>query len=304
MKINRLFQIVYILLEKQTITAKELAERFEVSVRTIYRDIDALSESGIPIYTNQGKGGGISLLDTFVLDKSTITAHEQQQILMALQQVQATNFVDVDATLDKLSTIFQLATTNWITIDFSRWGNSGQDNQKFEIVRDAIIEKYCIQFMYFGTTATNNQRLIEPLQVVFKNKAWYVIGYCLEKQAIRLFKMNRMKDVIRTEQMCIEEIREFGTFLQQESKAGRELTLAFSLAISFRVYDEFDSENIKKEDDRLVVQITYPEDEWLYSYLLSFGVYVEIISPIDLRETLKERSMAVARHYQQPNSKM
>ncbi len=112
MKINRLFQIVYILLERKTITAKELADKFEVSTRTIYRDIEVLSSSKIPIYANKGKGGGINLLDNFVLDKSLLTEEEQNQILFSLQSLQKLNIDNEKTLLEKMSMLFNKSSKN------------------------------------------------------------------------------------------------------------------------------------------------------------------------------------------------
>ncbi len=128
MQINRFFEIVYILLEKKSVTAQELAERFEVSTRTIYRDIELLSGAGIPIYTVQGKGGGISLLDNFVLDKAIITEEEQEQILLALSSLSETQQKDVGNIFSKLCGLFNKSGTDWIEIDFGYWNN----NQAFK----------------------------------------------------------------------------------------------------------------------------------------------------------------------------
>ena len=119
MKTDRLFQILYILLEKQTVTAPELAEKLEVSVRTIYRDVDTLSASGIPVYTLQGKNGGISLMPGYTFDKSLLSDKEQEEVLFALQGMKAAG-QEVSPLLNKLGTAFKKANRNWIEIDFSR----------------------------------------------------------------------------------------------------------------------------------------------------------------------------------------
>ncbi|MDR1136903.1 MAG: HTH domain-containing protein, partial [Synergistaceae bacterium] len=119
MRIGRLFSIVYYLLEKKESTGKELAERFEVSVRTIYRDIDTLSGADIPIYTNQGKGGGIVILDNFVLNKAVLSEKEQDEILLALQNLSATRYPDIDSILSRLSSLFKKSDVNWIEVDYS-----------------------------------------------------------------------------------------------------------------------------------------------------------------------------------------
>ena len=134
MKISRLFEIVYLLLEKKTITAKELAEHFEVSVRTIYRDIDILSSAGIPVYFQRGKSGGIKLMDNYIINKSLFSQDEQNEILYALQSLNATNYPNNNKTLSKLSTIFNKKSDNWIKIDFSRY--NCDDSTLFEKIKE------------------------------------------------------------------------------------------------------------------------------------------------------------------------
>ena len=131
--LNRLLGIVYLLLNKKTVTAKELAERFEVSVRTIYRDVENLSMAGIPIYTRKGKNGGISLMSQFVLNKMLVTKEEQDQILAALASLQETGALKEKETMSKLTDFFMAEPTNWVAIDFSDW--SGRRQELFEIGR-------------------------------------------------------------------------------------------------------------------------------------------------------------------------
>lgn len=152
-----MFRIVYYLLNKGKSTAPELAEKFEVSARTIYRDIGIISSMGIPIYATQGKGGGITLLDSFVLDKARLSNQEKEQILMALQGVIATKLNNTDELLTKLGSLFQSKATNWIEVDFSNWvkNNPGQD--VFNVIKRAIFSRNIISFQYFGSMRENTQ---------------------------------------------------------------------------------------------------------------------------------------------------
>ena len=192
MQINRLFEIVYLLLEKDTITAKELAQQFEVSVRTIYRDIDILSTAGIPVYTNKGKGGGISLLENFVLDKSILSEEEQNQIIFALQSLEKLDKNSEKKALEKMSRLFHKQSENWIEIDFSNWAN---ENNKFEMMKQAILKKQVMEFTYFNSCGEETKRQVEPLQIWFKDKAWYIKAYCRVKQDYRVFKIARMREI-------------------------------------------------------------------------------------------------------------
>lgn len=139
MQIHRLFGIVYLLQNRNTMTAKQMAEKFEVSVRTILRDIETLSSAGIPIYTSQGKGGDISILEHFVLDKATLSDEEQDYILFALQSVVPPSRTNHVPTLSKLRALFQKENIRWVEVDFSRWGNLSSDHERFDLLKQAII---------------------------------------------------------------------------------------------------------------------------------------------------------------------
>ena len=130
MQESRLFRILYYLLDKGHATAPELAEKFEVSVRTIYRDVDAISSAGIPIYVTTGRNGGIQFLDDYVLNKSFFSDSEKLEILSSLQSLSAVQYPEVDTILNKLGAIFQTSLTDWIDVDFSRWGSVAESENK------------------------------------------------------------------------------------------------------------------------------------------------------------------------------
>ena len=144
LRMNRLFEITYILLNKKAITARELAEHFGVSQRTIYRDIDALDLAGIPVYTEKGKGGGIGLLPDYVLSKTILSDREQQEILSALQGLSSVQNDETRQVLQKLSAVFNKSTINWLEVDFSGWNY--MDNEKFSCLKTAIFERRIVEF--------------------------------------------------------------------------------------------------------------------------------------------------------------
>ena len=155
MQESRLFRIVYYLLENGKATAPELAQKFEVSIRTIYRDIDAISSVGIPIYAAQGKGGGISILSDYTLEKSFFSEQEREQILMALQGIMATTGKTSDELLTKLSGLFQMKYTKWIEVDFSDWVQGKPQQNTFDLIKNAIFQKKVISFCYFNIAFLN-----------------------------------------------------------------------------------------------------------------------------------------------------
>ena len=192
MQESRLFKIVYHLLDKGRATASELAEKFEVSVRTIYRDIDALSGAGIPIYAEAGRNGGIYLMNDFVMDKAVLTEEEKREILTALHSINSTSNIDNSQILQKLSAIFNVGSESWLEVDFSRWGNNGTDNTKFELLKSAVIQQRCVKITYANSYGTISERIIQPLKVLYKSMSWYLKAYCTEKQDYRIFKLTRI----------------------------------------------------------------------------------------------------------------
>ena len=290
MQINRLFEIIYLLLNKKFTTASELAEYFEVSVRTIYRDIDTLSSAGIPIYALQGKGGGISLLDNYVLDKSVLSEQEQNEILYALQSLSITQAPEADKVLAKLSNLFNKNRTSWIEVDLSPWGSDDKGISQFKLIKDAILSHRMIEFNYFGSSGEKTVRRVEPMKLIFKINAWYLQAFCLTRNAIRMFKIVRMSDVQMTQEVFIEKMPESlpsGSQTQEDSK-WIEICLKISADGAYRVYDEFEEKDIRKNKDGSFTIITHlPENEWLIRYILSFGADAEVVSPQHIRDTIE-----------------
>lgn len=191
--LSRLLGIIYVILSKGTVTAEELAKRFEVSVRTIYRDVERLSMAGIPVYAKKGKNGGVCLTDSFVLDKMVISSEEQGEILAALASLRETRAVEEEGILRKLGTFFKADVPDWVAIDFSDW--SGRRQELFEQIRKAILERRVLEFDYYGQYGEMSRRTVEPVQLLFKEYTWYVRAYCRKRRAMRLFKVLRMKRV-------------------------------------------------------------------------------------------------------------
>ncbi|WP_124067721.1 YafY family protein [Clostridium sp. E02] len=292
MKESRLFKIVYYLLHKGHATAPELAEKFEVSIRTIYRDVDKLSGAGIPVFAEAGRNGGIYLMNSFVLDKAVLSDSEKQEILTALQSVNVTNSFDSNHTINKLSAIFNVRTENWIEVDFSRWNNNQKDNEKFELLKSAIINKKAVRINYVGSNESYALRKIYPLKLLYKSKAWYVKAYCVEKEDYRIFKLTRILDF----NILDENFSKF-VFTKQKESAVQEYTnikLLFSKEMSYRVFDEFQRTDITwLENGALLVTTRIPLDSWFVGFLLSFGSHVEIIEPKYIKKILAEQAFKI-----------
>lgn len=286
MQEGRLFRIVYYLLDKGKATAPELAKHFEVSVRTIYRDVDAISSAGIPIYAETGRNGGIRFYDDFVLDKVVLSAKEKQEVLSALQGLDITNGLQEKETLTKLSALFHMNAQSWYEIDFSRWGNPTKDNQKFEDLKKAVLAHHVVHIVYVSSYGDKTKRHVFPYKLIYKGKAWYLKAYCEDKEAFRTFKCNRIIE------WRIEEERFPPISIPEKAKristpSYPKITLRFPKEMAYRIYDEFEDEQmLKEEDGAYLVQAEMPEDAWLYGFLLSFGTQVEVVEPTYLRKAL------------------
>ncbi len=282
---SRLFKILYYLLDKKGATAPELANKFEVSTRTIYRDVEALSGAGIPIYAEPGRNGGIYLLNDYILDKILLSEDERQEVLTAIQSMSATGYSSGKAILTKLSALFHVDTGNWLEVDFSRWGKSTRDNMKFEMLKTVVIQHKEIKIVYENTAGERKERKIQPLKLYYKSKEWYLKAFCLEKQDFRLFKLNRILQLDLLEQTFVP--RPFPEQINDSQQTDVQIILHFPKEIAYRVYDEFDETQIERQDDGdLIVSAKMSIDTWLVGYLLSFGIQVDIIQPRYLQEMI------------------
>lgn len=298
MQESRLFRIVYYLLDKGKSTAPELAEKFEVSVRTIYRDIDIISSMGIPVYAMQGKGGGITLLDNFVLDKSLLSTREKEQILMALQGIIATEPNNSDELLTKLGSLFQTKNTNWIEVDFSNWVKRNPSQDIFQLIKSAIFSRNVISFQYFSSNRESTKRRVEPLKLVFKSKDWYLYGFCLMRNDYRFFKLTRIREMEIQAEVYSREIPSTCSIgKQMDIQNAIAVTLKFDQDMAFRVYDEFAEGVTEDNQGNLYVRTYLPDSDTLYSYLFSFADSVEIVEPENIREQVKNKLAAMQKKY-------
>ncbi len=297
---SRLFHILYYLLNKERATAPELAEKFEVSQRTIYRDIEALSGAGIPVYAEPGRNGGISLLQDFVLDRALLSRQEKQETLAALQSISATGSALAMDTLAKLSALFHIEDAGWLEVDFSRWGKKSADSSKFEQLKTAVIQHREINIVYENTNSQTSVRTVQPLKLSYKSKEWYLKAFCLEKQDFRMFKLNRVLHLDVLDQTFVPKL-----YPEAEPDYGQtcpKIALLFSKEIAYRIYDEFDETQIARQDNGdFLVSARLPVDQWLIGYLLSFGAQVEVKEPAYLREILAAQAREIYQKHSEKN---
>ena len=285
MKESRLFRILYYILENGRTSAPVLAKQFEVSVRTIYRDIDVISSAGIPIYVTPGRNGGVQIHKNYILNRAMLTDKEKQEILSALQSTSLVNALQENATLTKLSALFQQPSDNWFEVDFSRWGIKSQDDTSFSLLKKAILSHHAVKIVYVNTNGQKTERTIYPLKMVFKTRQWYLKAFCVNKNDFRLFKMSRMLKLHLLSETFAP--MEYPNPIDDLQKTYPKTVLLFPKEMAYRVYDEFEATEIKeKENGSFLVSVEMPQDNWLIGYLLSFGSTVEILEPSWLRKAL------------------
>ncbi len=292
---NRYFRIIYYLLENGKVSAKTLADEFEVSIRTIYRDIDVISSAGIPIYVTTGRNGGIQIADHYKLKNSYLCDEEKKELLAILQSFALVDQSYETSLLNKLSALFKITTQDWVEVDFSRWGGKKQDIVHFEQLKKAVLHHIAIEICYINTLNEQTKRKIYPLKLLYKSKEWYLKAFCTQKQSFRTFKLNRILELT-----LLNETFQPMTYPNEDliPPLTQEIHLIFSEKAAYRIVDEFDSENIKRlKDGSFFVHCKLPADDWLIGYLLSFGDDVRIIHPTWLIEEIKQKTTQILKQY-------
>ncbi|SKC46860.1 helix-turn-helix transcriptional regulator [Maledivibacter halophilus] len=301
MKIDRLLSIVIMLLNRKRITAKDLADYFEVSIRTIQRDIEAINMAGIPIVSYRGQYGGYGLLDNYKIDKNFLSDSEHKLLLVALEGInRAYEDKNLKNVIEKLTSIKSTNDhiKNNIIMDFSPWGFSKGLKEKIDEIKKAIEQKEIIRFTYINLNGQTTQRTVEPYLLALKLNHWYLQGYCRLRQDFRLFKLTRIKNLSSIDETFETRENNFDFSFSFSSTNIVKLKLKFHPKALNRLDDYFEFEKLDfNEDGYIYISIEYPEDEWVYSMILSFGDWVEVIEPIHIRQIIKNKAKNILKKY-------
>ncbi len=300
MKIDRLIGILSVLLQEEKVTAPELAERFEVSRRTINRDIDDLLYAGIPIRTSQGVGGGISIAEGYKMDRTILTSKDMQMILAGLRSLDS---VSGSRYYSQLMEKVQAGSSEFISgrdsilIDLSSWYKESLA-PKISSIQDAIENRHILEFYYYAPSG-ESKRSIEPYYIVFKWTSWYVYGWCRKRKDYRLFKLNRMDKVRETKKgfSCRNvPVPDLGS----ELRLPRNIILKamFEPDVKWRLVEEFGPDCYEvQEDGRLLLIRDYADMDNLTIWMLTFGDKVEVLEPAEVREKLKNMAESMIKIY-------
>ena len=300
MKIDRLIGILSILLQEEKTTAPELAEKFEVSRRTINRDIEDLCKAGIPIRTAQGTGGGISIMDGYCIDRTILTSKDMQMILAGLRGLDS---VSGKRYYGQLMEKIQTGSSEFISgrdsmlIDLSSW-YKGSLAPKIEVIQNAIENRHIIQFMYYAPSGESNRR-VEPYYLVFRWSSWYVWGWCLERKDYRLFKLNRMDCVVETDHGFLRRDVPMPDLSNEKIfPGGIKVKALFTPNMKWRLVEEFGPNCFTETDDgKLLFSADYTDMEKLVTWLMIFGAKVEVLEPEEVRDIIRRNAEEILKIY-------
>ncbi len=286
MKNDRLFAIVYLLLSHEKLTARYLADYFEVSTKTIYRDIDTLTKANIPIYMSKGKNGGIALLDYYTLDKTLLTIDEKIQLASSLQVMEQIHTMQPEI-YRKLAKYLGYHQESYFNIDLSSWNS--KVNFAFQHLQQALLLHHKIQFIYSNSSGKTDKRVVEPYKIYFKYNQWYFYGYDIDKKGFRLFKLSRMHEVQVLDESFVDRPFEDYQFNSNEQEQIK-LKLEISQRCAYRVYDDFCLDQITQDEQgNFIIEVKYPYNDWIYSFLLSYGDQLKVLEPQFIQDELVQR---------------
>lgn len=314
MRLDRLLAITMILMNRKKIPAKELAQMFEVSPRTIYRDIEAINLAGIPIVSYPGLNGGIGIVESFKLDKNVWTQDELASITVALQSVSSSYRDDQAArALEKIKTMIRdnefesfESKTSHLFIDYSPWDKDPGYKERTSALQEAALTSKVIRFTYRSANGEVSRREAEPHTLVFKGQKWYLYAYCRTRDNFRLFKVIRMKDIeVLTETFRRRNVQPDQLPWEKEwhDPANKiRLILKFQPELRGLAEEWFDPWSLQEtEEGAFVVEADYPESDWLYGFILGFGDKVEVIAPDKIRRRIRETAAGIVSVYEHSN---
>jgi predicted DNA-binding transcriptional regulator YafY len=311
MKLERLMAITILLLNRKRVQAQELADRMEVSLRTIYRDLESLGIAGIPIVSYTGIEGGYEIMESFRLDRQMLSFDELIALFTALRGLQSTEAMkhsDIERLLEKVGSLVshaeqgRLAESDRVHIDFIPWRRSEEDQNKYDLLRIAVQENKLIRFTYTDRQGVETERYIEPMAFALKSYVWYMQGYCLDREDYRTFKLSRIRDLQILADSFPRRSIELSSlkdrWVQPRDHSYVDLILRFSEAAKVSVTDQFDEAEIERlADGSLLVRTAFPDENWIIGFLLKFKTDVYIVEPAHIAAEVRNMALSIAALY-------
>lgn len=308
MKIDRMLTIIVMLLNRNRISAKALAEKFEVSVRTVYRDIESINLAGIPVVSYPGNSGGFCIMKNYKLDNQLLTINNVCSMLTALQAVNRNmEDTEIESSIEKLRTLIPEEKAGYVNLQMEQmiitmlpWTHSKKQKQSVKQLQSAVAESRIIQITYRNYDNQSSTREIEPMSLVLKGDSWYLFAYCLLKSDYRIFKVSRIRDIQQTDRHFQRRPKSYREVIESGEKdtVYISVTLQFTAGVRTRVEDIFDSDQIEVlNNGMLVVTAQFPESDWYVSLILSFGDDVDVLGPQSVRQTIAHKIQSMNNKY-------
>ena len=311
MKIDRLLSIIVYLLNRDLVSARELSDRFDVSIRTIQRDMETIDLAGIPVVSIQGPNGGYSIMDTYKMDRQLMSLDDLYYIISSLKGV-GSSLEDkkINNTIEKMTGLIPAVDSTAfnerhekLRIDFSMLGGNEEQRKVLNTVQNAVETNRLINFNYTNNKLESSDRTVEPMTLVFKWRAWYLFGYCRLKDDYRIFRASKIRNPEILPKTFTRRDKSFDAFeIENGKRAQQELLdikLRFSKEMWSVVEEYYRAEDIEYRDDKyIVINISMPESGWLYGYILSFGHFVEVLEPARLRDIIRDSAEKIASIYE------
>jgi predicted DNA-binding transcriptional regulator YafY len=308
MRIDRLLAITVILLNRDRITARELAAKFEVSVRTIYRDLETIDQAGIPIMSFSGNRGGYGIMDTFRIDRQYLTFEDIVSLVSTLRGVNDTlENRELDLVLEKILNLVPAGRvgefkriSEQILIDLVPLGYTHRQKIRIKTVHRAIYEQRILEFEYWDYQGEKTRRNVEPMTLIFKGYAWYLFAFCHLRSDFRLFRLSRIQSLSLCPETFERRKKSYRDIFtpDPDSFTPVHLKLRFSPQIRVQVEDFFEPDQIRVEKaGTLLVEVDFPEDPWILTFLLGYGDNVQVLEPASVRKQLYQKAKKIVSFY-------
>lgn len=296
MRADRFFSILIIISQKGLVTGRELAEHFEVSLRTIYRDIEKISEAGIPIAATSGTGGGYYIMENYTLDNLFFNKKEMEPLIAIMDNLKFLfgnnqQFNDIVLKFETLRDS-QKQNHDKFSIDMSHFSMEQELREYLFLINKAIEDSRILEFEYINRKMEYLKRIVEPIQIEFTNGQWYITAFCRIRKDYRSFKLVRVRNMklggsFIKKPISKEEIEKI--FARSYEKNSILVTLKFSSEIGEQLSEYFSKDKIKLlENGTYMVEDFFPKDEGLKKFILGFGNNCEVIAPDKLRKEMQE----------------
>lgn len=316
MQIDQLFELVYVLIDKKQVTANEMAKRFGVSTRTIYRWVDALSVSGVPVYSQNGRGGGIAISEKYALDTKVLSEEERLAIVSSVKALNSlsgnpASLVNANIKAAEKISGLQEKNTDWLEVDFAPWNPEGSSlRQVFGRLRDCILQKKQVVFDYYSGDGSMEKRTVHPWKLIYRGQSWYLQGWCTSRKAERFFKLTRMQNLEVTgrtaniSKLAAEEAedKKASTSSEKNLQYKPKLLTIKAKVLPPRISYLFDSficsEVIPHKDGSITATFNVPDQDWIYELLLGFGQNMKVISPKQVKDEILKIAKEVQENYE------